>query len=250
MMLAVAVLLSVGTTIAAAATPEPTTRPLPTPQPIAWWAPIGAPIPTPAPFVPPAWTGSYDVYRAGSFVTQKTDYWCVGASVQMMVNIVRKTSDSSYSTQAADLAYARAHEIEPASKPGADPRGWANALTHFGAGVYKDSSFSSMNAALAFVAQRIRLTGKPVGLTVGAGSHAWVMTGFVANRDPAVINNFSVSAVYISGPLYPNQVARYGYFDLKPDTRLSRDQMAQVFTPYHEPQGWSGWTGKWVVVAP
>ena len=249
-MLAVAVLISVGTTTAAAATPDPAPRSLPTPQPIAWLAPIVAPIAKPAPFVPPPWTGSYDVYRVGSFVTQKTDYWCVGASIQMMVNIVRKTSDSSYATQAADLAYARAHEIEPASKPGSDPRGWANALTHFGAGAYKDATFSSMNAALAFVAKRIRLTGKPVGLTVGAGSHAWVMTGFVANRDPAVTNNFSVSAVYISGPLYPNQVARYGYFDLKPDTRLSRDQMAQVFTPYREPQGWSGWTGKWVVVAP
>ena len=250
MMLAVAVLLSLGTTTAAAATPGPTPEQLPAPRPIVWLAPIVAPVPSPAPFVPPPWTGSYNVYRVGSFATQKTDYWCVGASIQMMLNIVRKTSDTSYATQAADLAYARAHEVEPASRPGSDPRGWANALTHFGAGVYRDSSFSSMNAALAFVAKRIRLTGKPVGLTVGFGSHAWVMTGFVANRDPATTNNFSVSAVFVSGPLYPHQVAKLGYFDLKPDTRLSRDQLAQVFTPYREPQGWSGWTGKWVVVAP
>jgi hypothetical protein len=29
------------------------------------------------------------LYRANTFVTQKTFKWCVAASVQMMVNIVR-----------------------------------------------------------------------------------------------------------------------------------------------------------------
>ena len=94
------------------------------------------------------------------------------------------------------------------------------------------------------------MTGKPVGLTVGFGSHAWVMTGFTANRDPRLTGNFLVTSVDVSGPLYPMQVAKLGYFDLKPDTRLSHAQMAQVFLPYREAGGLHGWQGAWVIVAP
>jgi hypothetical protein len=107
-----------------------------------------------------------------------------------------------------------------------------------------------MDAALAFAAKRILLTGKPVGLLVGLGSHAWVMTGFAANHDPRLTSNYLVSSVYVSGPLYPLQVAKLGYFDLKPDSRLSRAQMAQVFLPYREAEGLHSWLGAWVIVAP
>jgi hypothetical protein len=148
------------------------------------------------------------------------------------------------------MAYARAHELQPASEPGADPRGWANALTRAGAGTYKDQAFASMDAALAYAAKRILLTGKPVGLAVGLGSHAWVMTGFGANHDPRLTSNYIVSYVYVSGPLYPMQIAKLGYFDLKPDTRLSRAQMASVFLPYREAGGSRSWQGAWVIVAP
>jgi hypothetical protein len=239
--LSLALLTSFGMGAVAAASPTPILGP------VALGAPIATRTLTPAP-VP--WTGAVNVYRAGAFVTQKNDYWCVGASSQMMLNIINSKSDTSYATQAALMAYARSHEIEPSTKPGADPRGWANALTHAGAGIYRDYSFASMDAALAFAAKRIRLTGKPVGLTVGFGSHAWVMTGFVANRDPMVTANYTVSAVYVSGPLYPMQVAKLGYFDLKPNSRLTRAQMAEVFLPYRETQGLRSWLGEWVVVAP
>jgi hypothetical protein len=241
--LSLAMVVSFGVGAAAAASPAP--------RPVAPGAPITTPTPTPTPTpIPAPWTGAINVYRAGAFVTQKNAYWCVGASSQMMLNIINRTSDASYATQAGLIAYARAHEIEPSSKPGSDPRGWANALTHARAGTYTDNSFTSMDAALAYAAKRIRLTGKPVGLTVGFGSHAWVMTGFVANRDPLVSSNYTVSAVYVSGPLYPMQVAKLGYFDLKPNSRLSRAQMTQVFLPYRETQGLRGWLGKWVIVAP
>jgi hypothetical protein len=244
LLLTVTILLTLGATGAAAANPNP--------APGLIWTRVqlgtqpsglrGVPPPVP-------WTGSYNVYRTGAFVTQKTDQWCVAASSQMMLNLINGTNDSSYAAQAALMAYARAHEIQPSSEPGADPRGWANALTHAGAGAYKDQSFSSMDAALAFAAKRILLTGKPVGLTVGWGSHAWVMTGFAANHDPRLTSNYLVSSVYVSGSLYPMQIAKLGYFDLKPDTRLSRAQMAQVFLPYREPGGLHSWLGAWVIVA-
>jgi len=168
----------------------------------------------------------------------------------MMLNLITSKNDTSYASQAALMAYARAHELQSASEPGADPRGWANALTHAGAGTYKDRSFSSMDAALAYAAKRILLTGKPVGLTVGLGSHAWVMTGFAATHDPRLTSNYLVSSVYVSGPLYPMQIAKLGYFDLKPDTRLSHAQMATVFLPYRATGGLRSWQGAWVIVAP
>jgi len=245
--LAVALTLTLAFVLSTSVTAVAAASPVSGPTRTVWLTPVPPPTlpPTPLP-----WTGAENVYRTGTFVTQDTDYWCVGASSQMMLNIIEGKRDSTSATQSALMSYARSHEIEPSSKPGADPRGWANTLTHAGAGPYRDYSFSSMDAALAFAARRIRLTGKPVGLTVGFGSHAWVMTGFVATRDPATSSSFTVGAVYISGPLYPRQVAKLGYFDLKPDSRLSHAQMAEVFLPYRESEGLSSWLGKWVIVAP
>ena len=242
-LLTLTMMMTFGATAAAASS-------APFPRPGVTRAPFGTSTPVLPPQPPVHWTGSYDIYRAGAFVTQKTDQWCVGASSQMMLNLINRTSDATYATQAALMAYARSHEIEPSSRPGADPRGWANALTHAGAGTYVDKAFTSMDAALKFAAERILATGKPVGLVVGLGTHAWVMTGFAANHDPRLTGNFLVSSVDVSGPLYPTQVAKLGYFDLRPDTRLSRAQMAEVFAPDGETEGSPSWLGRWVIVTP
>jgi hypothetical protein len=244
-LLSLTFLMTLGATTAAAASPNQTTGFV--------WARTQLGLDTSGrrgAALPVTWTGTYNVYRTGAFVTQKTDQWCVGASSQMMLNLINGTNDTSYAGQATLMAYARARELQPASEPGADPRGWANALTHAGAGTYKDQALASMDAALAYAAKRILLTGKPVGLAVGLGSHAWVMTGFGANHDPRLTSNYIVSSVYVSGPLYPMQIAKLGYFDLKPDTRLSRAQMASVFLPYREAGGSRSWQGAWVIVAP
>lgn len=241
LLLSLTILVTFGATAAAASS-------VPGQGPGANRAPFGTATPAPPP--PVRWTGSYDVYRAGAFVTQSTDQWCVGASSQMMLNLINGTSDTSYATQAALMAFARSHQVEPTSRPGADPRGWANTLTHAGAGTYLDKSFASMDAALAFAARRVLLTGKPVGLVVGLGTHAWVMTGFAATHDPRLTSNYVVTSVNVSGPLYPRQVAKLGYFDLRPDTRLTRAQMAEVFGPDRETDGSASWLGRWVIVAP
>ena len=73
------------------------------------------------------WGGTYDLYRHGAFSSQRTMSWCVGASVQMMLNIVRDTSDHSEANQEGYIHYARHHD---AYKPqdganGTDPRGWS-----------------------------------------------------------------------------------------------------------------------------
>ena len=50
-------------------------------------APVGATT------SPSSWSGRYDLYRSGVFSSQQTMTWCVAASVQMMLNIVRGQSD-------------------------------------------------------------------------------------------------------------------------------------------------------------
>jgi hypothetical protein len=97
--------------------------------------------------------------------------------------------------------------------------------------------------------KRMRLTGKPVGLLVGAGSHAWVLNGFTATADPAMTDRYSVTSVSVMGPLWPRQVSRYGYFDLAPNTRLSIAAFANVLTRYHDKIR-TVWDGHYVVVLP
>jgi hypothetical protein len=55
------------------------------------------------------------------------------------------------------------------------------------------------------------------------------MTGFEATADPAFDPAFTVTAVYVSGPLYPRQQS-HGY-DMPPDTRLTVSDLGTYFTP-------------------
>ena len=62
------------------------------------------------------------------------------------------------------------------------------------------------------------------------GDHAWVMSGFQATADPAIASDFTVTAVYVEGPLYPaHQSAGY---DMAPDTRLTLSQLRHFFRRY------------------
>src|SRR4051795_8667920 len=67
-------------------------------------APVGATTPT------SSWSGRYDVYRSGVFSSQQTMTWCVAASIQMMLNIVRDERDHSYASQHEYIHYARQHD--------------------------------------------------------------------------------------------------------------------------------------------
>ena len=55
------------------------------------------------------------------------------------------------------------------------------------------------------------------------------MTGFEATADPAFDPSFTVTAVYVSGPLYPREEEN-GY-DPAPDTRLTVSDLGLYFTP-------------------
>jgi hypothetical protein len=94
----------------------------------------------------------------------------------------------------------------------------------------------------------MRLTGHPVGLLVNTGSHAWVLSGFSATADPALTNDFTVTAVYVEGPLFPKQQA--GGYDMAPDTRLSMARLRLFFRRYDNRHAGSAWDNQFVTIQP
>jgi hypothetical protein len=195
----------------------------------------------------PNWTGNFDLYRPQAFATQAAITWCVAASSQMMLNVILGQSDGSGSSQATYIAYGQANDggNYPA---GTDPAGWVAMLNRYGGSTYSVQRFTDSTSALKRAATRMRLTNKPVGMLVWAGRHAWVMTGFSATADPATTSDFTITAVYVSGPLYPRAMNSSGY-DLPPDTQLTPAQLARYFTKYYDPIV-TTWNGVFVLIVP
>ncbi len=198
------------------------------------------------------WTGTEDLYRSGVFSTQATMTWCVAASVQMMLNIIRDQKDHSRDNQQRYIRYGRLHDLYAPSVPakGTDPQGWTAALNHFGGSSgYHSVTSNWFRWAVRSAAKRLRETGKPIGLVVAHSNHAWVMTGFDATADPATTTAFEITAIYIMGPLYPKQ-QKNGY-DQPPDKRISVGTLRAFLTPYRDIRGPKNpWEGSFVTIQP
>ena len=191
------------------------------------------------------WSGSYNLYRKTAFVTQKDFTWCVAASVQMMVNLVRHRSDRTEATQQRMIRYAQASDHGPwGPGGGTDVTGWIAALRHFGAGKYRAVGTSTPAAALRIAATAMRQTGRPAGMLVMEGRHAWILHGFESQRDPTRSRYATITSVRVSGPLYPIQ-QKHGY-DLRPNTELSVGALATFF----QPSSVGALVGKYVVIVP
>jgi len=190
-----------------------------------------------------------DLYRQGVFATQYRWTWCVGASSEAMLNIIRGTSITSLARQQTLVRYAMHHDGFPDSDTGgSDATGFASALNHFGGGgTYHPVLSTNFRQAVHRAVKALRRTGKPVGLLVMGGRHAWVLSGFDATADPATTNNFDVTHVYVLGPLYPRE--QKGYFDMPPNTRLTFDQFRTPFHIFDDPDS-PQFDGYWVTVNP
>jgi len=191
------------------------------------------------------WSGRFNLYRPGTFVTQRTFTWCVAASVQMMVNIVRHRTDRTVRTQAAMIAYAQRKDEGPYGEGGGtDVTGWTTTLRHFGAGRYRAVGSNTAAGALRLAATAMRQTSRPAGILVMDGRHAWVLHGFESPTDPRRDRRAWIRAVRVSGPLYPLQ--QKGGYDPRPNTRLSVTALARWF----QPSIVGALAGKYVVVIP
>lgn len=188
-----------------------------------------------------------NLFEQGSFVTQYTWTWCVGATSQMMLNLINDTSNVSRARQKKLVQYAMNNDGHAGNKGGSDATGFAATLRHHGGGSYQPATYTTFRKSVRKAVKAIRNSGKPVGLLVMGGRHAWVLHGFEATADPAQGNDFEVTHVYVSGPLYPKQTS--GYFDRPPNTRLTVDQFRTPFRRFDDPDS-PEFVGYWVTVNP
>ena len=215
---------------APAPTPQATSTASPPPTP----TPSPTPAPSPTPVPPPA-AFALNLFEEGDFVPQHTFEWCVGASIQMAWNLTAPDVRNSYEDQQAMWEMARDRSSN--SFNGANPRGWTDALNELGLGPYELVSIATYSEALRTAAAAIRDTGRPVGLVMWRGRHAWVMSGFESLGDPAIHPGFSVTGIHVLDPLYPHGSGTWGPSP-SPNALLGPDELATQFV-IREPRRWS-----------
>jgi len=216
----------------AAGDAAPAPGPAPTLTPVPTQAPVPAPPPVPQPF-------ALNLYQEGDFVPQYTFDWCVAASIQIAHNLIDDTGGGSWAdpVQQGDLwEMARARSSN--SFNGANPLGWAQVLTEVGLGPYAVVSVPGYEDALQTAARAIAETGRPVGLVMWRGRHAWVMSGFESLGDPGQFQEFSVTGIRVLDPIHPHGSEQWGPSPA-PNSLLTPEQLATQFV-VREPRRWSG----------
>jgi len=199
---------------------------------------------------------SQTVARWSAFSTQATDWFCTAAVVQHVRNLATGEARHGGSHQAELYAYGRSHNRYAYKSRGVDPEGVEAMLEYAVAGSdWNQVKTRSLQSALIIAARRMRATGLPAVLFVAGGKHAWTMNGYTATRDPASGAKFRVTSVRVSGPFYPKQKSRYGWYDLPPNSVRSALRLAEAFFPYREHLAFGDrratpWNGYFVAVVP
>jgi len=186
---------------------------------------------------------SMNLYSRGDFVNQKTAYWCIPASTQTMMNIMDRGRPNRSRVLQARLYRVGdrleedgtfSDEPEPDRYRGMGISEWVGLLNRYDYGPYKLVGAKTRQNALRRAANMMRETGKPVGLVVWRGAHAWVMSGFTATADPAVTDDFRITSVWVQDPWYPRVSSTWGPSH-PPNTRVSARVLGQDFKPYGRP---------------
>jgi hypothetical protein len=221
-------------------TPEPTAEPVP--------EPTAEPTPKPEP-EPAARARPYAVNLAtrSDFAAQYTFEWCVGASVMMARSIITGGGSESRRTQRRYWEMARERTIG-SPYGGANPVGWAATLTDLDLGAYRLVSLPTFDEAVTRAAKAIVQTGRPVGLVMWAGRHAWVMTGFEATANPRRHPDARVTRIRVMDPLYPHG-SRWGPSP-EPNALITRKALARQFVARNRPDYDFGMEPGWLLVLP
>jgi hypothetical protein len=199
---------------------------------------------------PPAWDGSINLYRKGVFTTQKSWLWCTAAGVQIIRNMVENKRDHTAKNQRRYFRWMRRHNrYDLPVSAGVDPQGWAAGLRHYVDSRYKLVASGSFDRALRLAVLRMRKTNLPVALTVARGNHGWVLHGFAATADPLKTDDYRITSVRVTGPLYGLQSRSYGY-DMKPNKKLTPAQLKRFFTPWRYAPKRMIWDGRYVSIQP
>jgi hypothetical protein len=210
--------------------------------------PAGAPPPPPY---------RLNLGTSRDYVRQTNFVQCVGASIQMMLNIIEPGADRTRRTQRELQVTARTWSgPRPDGRPrqGAGVTGWAAALVINRAGPYRIVGADTLQEAMQIAATAIREYRRPVGLLVWQGRHAWVMSGFESTRDP-IDGSFRVTKAYILDPLHPYGSRRWGPSP-RPGSAISVAAVGRQFVPRRTGGSWNRlpgmrrFAGKYVLVVP
>jgi hypothetical protein len=188
---------------------------------------------------------SLNLARDGDYVRQANFVQCVGASVQMMINITEPGADRSRKTQRKLQTLARSlsgPRPDGSRRQGAGVIGWAAALNRNDAGPYTVIGADSLQGAMKLAARAIVTYKRPVGLLVWRGRHAWVMSGFHATADPLTTSDFTVTAAVVMDPLYPYGSKVWGPSP-KPREAISPTTLGRQFVPRRQGSSFPSGTG-------
>ena len=197
------------------ATPEPTTEPTPARVPV-----------------------DLDIAAdpAGIFASEVKDTWCSPAGIQITLAFLGK-ADTSIDFQRE--LQSRVHEWESYSDSHNGewgPAAMALALEAYGAPGYEVRAYTTRQDALRDAATAIEATGSPVILLAWRGAHTWVMTGFRADADPAIVPDAAVDGAYIVDPWYPRISSIWGPSD-PPGTFQNNAEMIRNYLVWKRPEG-------------
>ena len=193
-----------------------------------------------------------DLGRRSDYVAQTDLVQCVGARMQMMLNMMRSRDDRSASTQLRLQKLARAWSGPSRNgriRQGASVRGWAMGLMLVGGGPYRVVGADTIDEALLTAAQAMRKTARPVGLLVWRGRHAWVMSGFRATRDP-LVPGARVTQAIVEDPLYPYGGSTTWGRSPRPGEALSVATLGHQFVRRRQSTFNAQLSGKYVIVMP
>jgi hypothetical protein len=188
---------------------------------------------------------SLNLAHVADFVPQYTSYWCVGASLQMARSII--TGNGSEARRSQRRLWQIARDRSPSPYGGANPIGWTAALNDLGLGPYRLVSRPTFDAAVRSAARALADTGRPVGLVMWAGRHAWLMTGFESTGDPR-LDDARVTGVRVMDPLYPHK-SRWGRSPA-PNRLVSLDKLARQYVMRDRPDYDFGVESGWLLVLP
>jgi hypothetical protein len=196
-----------------------------------------------------------DLASPTDFVRQYTNQQCIGASLQMMLNILGPSVDRTARTQrqlwdlAKELSWvggegpARTHHPD-----GATARGWLRALRQLDAGPYVLWTAGTYDEALRTAVHAIATTRRPVGLLVWTGDHAWVMSGFAATADPATTDAYAITSLTVLDPWYPRTSRTWGRSPA-PGSRLTPAALASDLVAWQGRVN-RGWNDRYVLIVP
>ncbi len=193
-----------------------------------------------------------DLGARSDYVAQTNLVQCVGASMQMMLNMIQPGADRSAATQLRLQRLARSWSGPSRTgrqRQGASVRGWAFGLRMVGGGPYRVVGLKTIQEAMLTAAQAMRRTGRPVGLLVWRGRHAWVMSGFRATRDP-LLKGAKVTSAIVEDPLYPYGGSTVWGPSPRPGATLSISTLGRQFVPRRRSSRFSSLAGMYVLVLP